>query len=112
MGSPTADLLADALATRAVRDAEGRVLQVKRLTALDRLRLFKAVGPALAQNASYLGMAALAASVVDIDGVPVPAPVSEAQVEALVGRLGENGIAAAADAWADARRETETHAGN
>ena len=44
-----------------------------------------------------LGMAMLASSVTAIDDVPVPAPATEAQVEALISRLGDSGIAAAAD---------------
>ena len=67
--------------------------------ALDRLRLFKAIGPMLAQNPPYLGMAMLASSVTAIDDVPVPAPATEAQIEALISRLGDTGIAAVADAF-------------
>lgn len=73
---------------------------LRRLSALDKLRLFKAAGPALAQNGPWMGVALLAASVAAIDDVPVPAPMTEAQIEALVGRLGEEGLAAVADALA------------
>ena len=66
--------------------------------ALDRLRLFKAIGPMLAQNPPYLGMAMLASSVTAIDDVPVPAPATESQIEALISRLGDTGISAVADA--------------
>jgi hypothetical protein len=41
-------------------------------------------------------MAMLAYSVVAIDGVPVPSPTNEQQIESLVSRLGDAGIAAAA----------------
>ena len=40
----------------------------------------------------------LASSVVAIDDVPTPQPTTEQQIEAMVGRLGDVGIAAAADA--------------
>ena len=80
-----------------VRDAAGRRLLLRRLNALDRLRLFKAVGPVLAENAAYLGMAMLAASVASVDDVPVPMPGSEAQLEALVARLGDEGLDAVAE---------------
>lgn len=79
----------------------GRHLQLRRLTALDKLRLFKAAGPGLAQNQPWLGMAVLAASVTAIDDVPVPPPTTEQQVEALVGRLGDAGIAAVGKALAE-----------
>lgn len=80
-----------------VSDREGRLLTLRRMGALDRLRLFKAIGPVLAQNPPYLGMAMLASSVTAIDEVPVPAPATEAQIEALISRLGDSGIAAVAD---------------
>lgn len=81
-----------------VTDAAGRKLGLRRLSALDKLRLLKAAGPGLAQNEPWLGMAMLAASVAEIDGVPVPLPGNEAQIEAAVGRLGDDGIAAVAAA--------------
>ena len=84
--------------SRTVRDMCGRELMLRELTALDRLRLFKAVGPALSQNSAYLGMAMLAACVTAIDGVPIPAPATEAQLESVVSKLGDAGIAAVADA--------------
>ena len=74
------------------------MLTIRRMAALDRLRLFKAVGPSLAHNAPYLGMAMLASSVTAIDDVPVPVPTTELQLEALIGKLGDSGIAAVASA--------------
>jgi hypothetical protein len=98
MPTPSARIVAAAQAAPTVVDAQGRRLALRRLGALDKLRLFKAVGPVLAQNQPYLGMALLACSVAAIDEVPVPAPGTEAQIEALVQRLGDDGIAAVADA--------------
>jgi hypothetical protein len=92
--TPSARLVAAAGAACEVTDARGRRLSLRRLTALDKLRLFKAAGPVLAQNQPWLGMAVLACSVWAIDDVPVPAPASEAHIEALVNRLGDDGIAA------------------
>ncbi len=94
--TPSSRLVAAAEAVVAVIDAQGRTLAVRRLGALDRLRLFKAAGAGLVGNAGWMGMATLACSVSAIDDVPVPAPASEAQVEALVARLGDDGIAAVA----------------
>ncbi len=84
-----------------VRDGLGRRLLLRRLNALDRLRLFKAVGPALSENAAYLGMAMLAVSVAAVDDVPLPMPASEAQLEALVSRLGDEGLEAVAATMPD-----------
>lgn len=79
-----------------IEDAHGRTLSLRRLTMLDRLRLFKALGPDLAMNDAYLGVASLAASITAIDSMPLPFPESEAAVENAVERLGEEGIEAAA----------------
>jgi phage FluMu protein gp41 len=98
METPSARLIAAAGAVPALTDPQGRRLSLRRLTALDKLRLYKAAGPALAQNPAWMGIALLAASVDAIDDVPVPAPASEAQIEALVGRLGEAALAAVAEA--------------
>ena len=94
MGAPSARVIAAAQEAVAVTDALGRRLTLRRPTALDKLRLFKAAGPVLAYNQPWLGLALLAASVVAIDDVPVPPPATEAQIEALVARLGDDGLEA------------------
>jgi hypothetical protein len=94
--TPSEAIVASATAAPTITDADGRSITLRRLTALDKLRLFKAAGPILAQNQPWLGMAVLACSVVAIDGVPVPAPANELQIEAMVGRLGDAGISAIA----------------
>ena len=104
MDTPSARLVAAAQAAPEAVDRQGRRLALRRLTALDKLRLFKAAGPVLAQNQPWLGMAVLACSVCAIDDVPVPAPGSEGQIEALVQRLGDDGIAAVAAALSEAPR--------
>lgn len=92
--TPTARIVAAAGAGTSVTDALGRVLEVRRPGALDRLRLFKAVGPGLAENQRYVGYGMLAMCVSTIDGVPVPQPATEAQLEGLIDRLGDAGLAA------------------
>ncbi len=94
--TPSASIVAVAAATENVIDGNGRRLTIRRLTALDRLRLFKAAGPALAQNQPWLGMALIACSVAAIDNVPIPSPSNELQIEAMIGRLGDTGVAAIA----------------
>jgi hypothetical protein len=96
METPSGRIVAAAVAPLTVRDGDGRDLVLRRLGPLDRLRLFKTLGSELAQNPPYLGMAMLAASVTAIDDIPVPVPATEAQVEALVLRLGDSGMAAIA----------------
>ena len=96
MNTPSARIVAAGQEAQVVTDAQGRKLSLHRLDALDKLRLFKAVGPTLAQNEPYLGMALLACSVMAIDDVPYPTPVNEAQIEHLVQRLGDMGLTAVA----------------
>ncbi len=96
--TPSAYIIAGAAVSETVVDGDGRRLTIRRLTALDRLRLFKAAGPLLAQNQPWLGMALIACSVVAVDDVPVPPPVNEVQIEAMVSRLGDAGIVAIAAA--------------
>lgn len=98
MHAPSARIVAAAQEPLIVTDASGRKLTLRRLDALGKLRLFKAVGPMLAQNEPYLGMALLASSVSSIDEVPLAAPVSEAVIENAVRQLGEVGLAAVAEA--------------
>lgn len=86
--------------TREITDALGRRLRLRRIGALEKLRLLKAVGPKLAENEAYLGIALLAYAAAAIDSVPLPAPASETQIEMIVERLGEAGLAAIAEALA------------
>jgi hypothetical protein len=95
---PASALIAAAAAEQIATTADGKKITLRRLNALDKLRLFKAAGPVLAQNEPWLGMALLASSVVAIDDIPVPQPTTEHQIEAIVGRLGDSGIAAIAAA--------------
>ncbi len=92
--TPSARIVSEAAGTFKVQDVRGRTLEIKRPTALDRLRLFKAMGPSLSANSQYFGYAMLAMCVVGIDEVPVPQPSTEALMEGLIGRLGDEGLIA------------------
>jgi hypothetical protein len=99
-------------ATRATTtvDSKGRRLTLRQLTALDTLRLFKAAGPVLAQNEPWLSMAGMAFAILEIDGVPVPTPVTEGQIEAVIERLGDEGLAAIANVMKDNYADSSTQA--
>jgi hypothetical protein len=99
--SPSQAIIREAAKTFAAVDSKGRRLMLRRLTALDTLRLFKAAGPVLAQNGPWLSMAGLAFSVLEIDGVPVPPITTESQIESLIDRLGDEGLAAIAETIED-----------
>jgi len=114
--TPSAKIIAQASDAPSVVDGLGRRLTLRRLTALDKMRLFKAAGPELALNQSWLAMAILASSAIAIDDIPIPSPSTESQIETLVGRLGDSGIEAIAralESQSDADEvEQVTNAGN
>jgi hypothetical protein len=94
--TPSRSIVQAAAKTQKVVDKTGRNLLIRKPNALDTLRLFKAAGPALAQNEPWLAMAALAWAVMEVDGVPVPALTTESQIENMVERLGNEGLTAVA----------------
>ena len=71
-----------------VTDDAGRKLHLRRIGVVEQMRLFKALGPELSANASYMHGALMAAAVEMIDGVPLPFPTSEAGLEAVLERIG------------------------
>jgi len=84
-----------------IKDVNGRDIVIRHLNALDKLRLLKAAGPVLSENQAWLGVAMLAASVIELQGVPIPIPINENQIETIVGRLGDVGLDAIADSLAN-----------
>jgi|GEM_PF-2329298 hypothetical protein len=80
--------------TEIVTDKAGRKLQLRRIGVVQQLRLFKALGPELSLNDPYMDLAIIAASVTMIDDIPVPFPISEASLEALLEKLGTDGVTA------------------
>jgi hypothetical protein len=78
-----------------VKDSAGRMIKVKRLSALDRVRLFRAMGSTDAENRMLQSYAATAAAVTEIDGKPVIFPQTSLQLDVLIGRLDEHGLASA-----------------
>jgi len=77
-----------------ITDKAGRRLTLRKFGVLETLRLFKALGPELSANNAYIGVASFAGSVAMIDDIPLPLPASEAAVEALIERLGDDGMQA------------------
>jgi hypothetical protein len=96
--TPTDLILVDANKTAEVTDGLNRRLTIRRINALDRLRLLKAAGPLLSQNDAWLNMAALVVSVVQINGIPRPTPINERQIESAISELGDDGLHAVAEA--------------
>lgn len=95
-GTPSSAIIAAANTTVTITDAQGRNITIKRIGALDRLKMFEVIGSANAGNEAYLGYAALAFHVTAIDGDPIIRPTSKLQLEALVQRLDDDGLQAVA----------------
>ncbi|WP_297370438.1 hypothetical protein [Acidocella sp.] len=86
-----------------VEDRRGRRIELRRLGVVEQLRLFKCLGPELAENRAYFGLARVAAMVSAIDDVPVPFPANEAGLEAILERLDEDGVEAVGGAADEAK---------
>lgn len=76
-------------------DSLGRKLKIKDPAILQESRLVRALGGDASMNSGYMmGYVMPAAMVVEIDGIPVNFPVTEAQLEASIQRIGREGLAA------------------
>ena len=106
------DVIKKAAKTKTVISADGLTLVVRRLGPLQRMKLADVVGPMSAQNPAYIGTAAIAASIVSIDGEPIPFPANKRELEAIVQRLDDDGISAAGDALAELNNITHDEDGN
>ena len=109
MDNPSSSVIAEATRPIIVTDALGRFIECRHPTALDRFRLFRAIGP-MHVNEHYLGMAMLAVCATAIDGVPMPFPTSEATLDAAIHRLGTEGMDAVAPALAHPVSAHKDHA--
>jgi hypothetical protein len=74
-------------------DTNGRKYTLRELTPGSFMDLLEAAGGA-SQNAGYLRYAMAVASVIDIDGVPVPMPQDRRQLRALGDKIGNDGMIA------------------
>jgi hypothetical protein len=77
-----------------VRDSLGRDLTLREPGILDESRLARLMGDSSTNMGYMLGYVTPAAMVVAIDGVEMPFPRSEPQVDAAIQRLGREGLAA------------------
>jgi hypothetical protein len=75
-----------------ITDANGRKLTLRKLNVLDQVKLLRAIGPQQSNNEPYVTLVNVAASVASIDGVPMPPPVNERQIDAAIARLDDEGF--------------------
>lgn len=91
--TPSEAIVQEANQTYEVKDARGRVITLKRAGILAQYRLVAALGD-LAQNQTYMAMCFPLLCVAAIDGEPVMPPRTHTEIEALIQRLDDAGVAA------------------
>lgn len=91
--APSAQVLAKARAEVVVHDSEGRSITLRKPGVLAQYRLVEALGDA-AKNEVYTSMVLPLIYVWAIDDDHVPPATRKSQIEALIQRLDEHGIAA------------------
>ena len=96
--TPTAQIVKAANKTVNTTDLQGRVITVRRISALSRMRLMALAGPELSKNEPWLGLAALASSVTAVNGDAVTCN-SIREIEFTVERLDYDGLTAVADVY-------------
>jgi hypothetical protein len=92
--------------TATATDADGRKITVRTLNPVHKLRLFAVAGD-LAQNESWMSLAAIAWAVTNIDGEPVSCN-SIREIEACLSMLGDSGLEGAAMAYISIMPTNET----
>jgi hypothetical protein len=92
--APSAQLVQAAAKQVVISDAKGRSITLSRPGVLAQFRLIESVGPETAKNEVYMGMVLPLIFVTDIDGEPVFQPANKLQLEALIQRLGDEGVEA------------------
>ena len=96
--TPSESIVKAAQQSGMAKDAGGRDIGIKKMQALDRLKMFEVIGPENSKNEPYLGYAALAFHVTSIDGEPIGRPANKLQLESLIKQLGDEGMEAVGEA--------------
>jgi LDH2 family malate/lactate/ureidoglycolate dehydrogenase len=91
--TPAEQAVAKAAAEHVITDGKGRSIKLKRPGVLAQFRLIEALGDT-SKNEVYMNMVLPLIFVVEIDGDAVFQPNTKREVEALIQRLDEEGVAA------------------
>jgi hypothetical protein len=94
--TPTGQVIATAAAEVMVEDSRGRVFTIRRPGILAQYRIIEVMG-ASADIATYRGMVTPLIYISAIDGDVVSQPVNKIQLEALIQRVGDEGLEAVVD---------------
>lgn len=92
--SPSERIIAAANVATEITDSLGRKLKVRRLDALGSFDIMDALGGESSGNQVLLGYSNLAATVIEINGVPRPFPRDKKAIRASVAALGTEGLMA------------------
>jgi hypothetical protein len=90
--TPTQQIVDDANRIEYTTDSLGRTLGVTRINAKLRRRVLGAMSPENGEKGQLLFMSMIACACVSIDGVPVPFPMQEFTLNALIDRLEQEGM--------------------
>jgi hypothetical protein len=82
--------------TETVVDSFGRTIKLRRLNAAQRVRIREWTE---SSSAEVLGMLTIAASVFEIDGVPITFPRNRAELDSMVAALDDEGVEALVPAY-------------
>lgn len=91
---PSEDLVRQATKEETVTDEKGRRITLRKPGVLAQFRIVEAVGPELAANQTYMQMVNPLIYLSEIDGDPVFLPANKREVDVLIQRLDEEGLAA------------------
>lgn len=75
-----------------IKDADGRTIGLRKLTVVDQAKILRAIGPKQSENQPYVQMVEIACMAASIDGIPLPFPMSEQQIDVTLGKLGDAGV--------------------
>ncbi len=91
--TPTEQVLAEAASTVSIRDAQGRVIVLKKPGILAQYRIIEVAGES-SKNEVYMRMVLPLIYVTELDGIPISQPANKLQLESLIQRLDESGVEA------------------
>jgi len=92
--TPSEQAVAKAVQEHTIHDARNRTITLRKPSPVQQFRLVEALGGETANNPVYMRMVLPIIFVAAIDGMPVPPPSNKGQIEALIQRLDEEGLAA------------------
>jgi hypothetical protein len=99
--TPSETVINEAMAIKYCNDVKGRRIGIQKPSTVARYRILKMLGPDNARNDPVVGHAMLACCVRELDGQKMAPPNSERQIEVILERLGDEGLAAVSQCLVD-----------